>query len=73
MDIDRLKEALPDIGEALVKLMLSDGFRVCDELGLTLDEVSPSVALTYSTKDGQPLSVRLSIEIPEADEDEENY
>jgi hypothetical protein len=68
MDLQKLAEAMPNIATKLGEMMVKDGLGAFQKLGLTLDDASPSVAMSFTTKDGDRLRVSLAIEKPDADE-----
>jgi hypothetical protein len=69
MDLQQLAEAMPGTATKLGELMVKDGLGMFQQMGLTLDDATPSVAMTFTPKDGgEPLRVTLSIEKPDADE-----
>lgn len=70
MDIEKLKAEMPKIAEELGRLMVKDGLTAFTDLGLTFEQAMPSVAITYHTKDGDSLKVSLSIEDPDADDED---
>lgn len=61
LDIDALKAAIPEIAIRLAKRMVDEA--LTDELGLSLEELMPTVAAVYKFKDDdRQIKVSLSLE-----------
>lgn len=73
MTLDELKNIIPDVSANLSNLLIESALPALEGTDMTLDDVSPSVSITFIPKKGGPrVRFTLSVEqIAEGDTDEE--
>lgn len=62
VDLDKIKEELPGIAEALAIMLRDDGIPMIQETAMTLEEVEEmTVSINMKTKDGDPIRFFLGV------------
>jgi hypothetical protein len=72
IDIDKLREAMPNIAATLGETMANGALKMCQDFQMTLEEAVPLVSIVYKLEDIN-LKVTLSLElVPHEQEEDDN-
>jgi hypothetical protein len=69
IDLEKLKSDIPAIAADLGVKMVTDGLPAFQSCGLTLDDASTSVSLTFTNTGGDLFRVSLTIESGDGSDD----
>ncbi len=70
--LDALESDLPQMAEELAAMFNKDAIGMLRDTGLTLDDVNPSVSITYHHRNGTQFRVELSVKVGTEDREDED-
>lgn len=69
MSMKEIIDLVPTAAKRLGELMVTEALTVMDQIGTTLEEADAEVALDFRHSSGRTLRFRLSVGIPDDDDD----